>query len=313
MKVSHQQLLKMYFGTLLLVLCCAIFWEFVGEVFWVNTFGGVQESVTIRLEYIATVMVFTGFVLIIPTWVIGRALRINQKLTDAVDQAHEAEHQKRNFITAITHDLRQPVQSLVLLHDVLAQEEISPSQKQIVDHLQSSSAEIALILDRMIEISKLDGDVLMPKAVPMTLSGLFDELRQEMTQKACLAGVDLRIVPSSCQIISDPSYLKRIAQQLVSNAIKFAHSGRVLIGCRQYGDKIYFEVWDDGVGIARENQERIFDDFVQIDAKVKPAEKGLGLGLAIVRRLCNALGHKVRVFSVPGHCTVFRIELPKHH
>ena len=123
-------------------------------------------------------------------------------------------------------------------------------------------------------------------------------------------GLGWRVVPSSLSVRSDPRLLEQMIRNLLSNAVKYTNKGKILLGCRRRGDKLRIEVWDTGIGIPEEQLQAIFEEFHQLDNPARERSKGLGLGLAIVERLADLLGHAVDVRSRPGKGSVFAVEVP---
>jgi two-component system CheB/CheR fusion protein len=124
-------------------------------------------------------------------------------------------------------------------------------------------------------------------------------------------GLDLRVLPSSLMIRSDPVLLERIVQNLVANAISYTRDGTVVVGCRRAGPNVRIEVWDSGVGVAEDELQTIFEDYYQVDNPARDRRKGLGLGLAIAQRIAKLLDHEILVRSQLGEGSVFAIQVPR--
>ncbi|MFD2844141.1 sensor histidine kinase [Paracoccus cavernae] len=160
----------------------------------------------------------------------------------------------------------------------------------------------------VLDISRLDSQRIEFHRKPVYLGDLFRRLAIEYAPMAEVKGLALTFVPTSAVVDSDPVFLRRIAQNLVSNAIKYTESGRVLVGIRRQGDQVWLEIHDTGIGIPPADRSRIFDEFQRVGREgVAP---GMGLGLSIVRRACAKLGHPITVDSEQGRGTVFRVGLP---
>ena len=166
------------------------------------------------------------------------------------------------------------------------------------------------MLDRLLDINQLEAGIVRPTIVDFPIKRLLDELATELTYRAADNGLDWRVVPSSLIVRSDPRLLEQILRNLVSNAVKYTTGGKLLLGCRRRGDKLRIEVWDTGSGIPELELQAIFDEFYQLDNPARERSKGLGLGLAIVQRLSDLLGHKIDVHSRLGVGSVFTIEVP---
>jgi len=141
------------------------------------------------------------------------------------------------------------------------------------------------------------------------LSGLLLQLRDEYSLLAGQKNLQLKVRGAPYLVESNPTYLRRILQNMLSNAIKYTASGSVLLGCRRSGQQLSIEMWDTGPGINTQDLPYIFDDFYRVDATAR-GEPGVGLGLAVVQRMAKSLGHLLEVASIPGKGTVFRLTVP---
>lgn len=243
--------------------------------------------------------------------------RNKMKALEALAEAeqHKAESERANiaktrFLAAASHDLRQPAQAIVFL--VAA---IRPRCEPIVGEGVFSDMERALaglrgILDTLLDISKLDAGVIAPRRERVHLCGVLARAVAEAAPSAREKGLVLRVVKSTIATDSDPILLSQIVQNLVTNAIRYTESGKVLVGCRRHGDFATIQVWDTGIGIPSDKLEQIFEEFYQVGNSERDREKGLGLGLAIVRRLSHLLGHQIAVRSECGKGTVFSVRVP---
>ncbi|MEV8467745.1 PAS-domain containing protein [Fluviibacterium sp. DFM31] len=227
------------------------------------------------------------------------------ELEDAVEAAERANSSKSRFVAAASHDLLQPLSAAKLFLASATDHDPNP----LVDKARRALESVEVIIDALLDISKLDSgsEVFDIRAVP--LSEILRQLAEEFTPLAAQKGLELRVVPSTAVVRSDPAYLRRILQNLIGNAIRYTREGRVLIGARRMGSALRMEVWDTGCGIAEEDQELIFQEFQRLDARASASE-GLGLGLAIVERACARLGHPLGLWSVPGRGSGFFVSLP---
>jgi anti-sigma regulatory factor (Ser/Thr protein kinase) len=180
----------------------------------------------------------------------------------------------------------------------------------IIGDLEFTLSTLSGFLDTLLDLSKLEAGALIPKPTDFPLGDLMLRIVDAARQQADERKIDLRIVPSSSLVRSDSLFLERILKHLVTNALRAAPQGRVLVGCRRRGATVRLEVWDDGVGIAAQDLERVFEAFSQLDTKGRGQGQGLGLGLAITRRCADLLGHRLTVESHPGRGTMFAVELP---
>lgn len=229
-------------------------------------------------------------------------------LRAARDRAELANATTTKFLTAASHDIRQPLQAMALLVGGLKRDVTSADGVRKLLAVEHSLAASMELLDELLEFSKLDAGALRPHMTTVCVGDLFDVLVDGFAAEAAQKGLALTIVPTRLSTRSDPQLLGRILRNLVSNAIKYTDCGRILIGCRRRGDRVRIEVWDTGCGIASERLRQIFWEYVQLEER-RRSRGGLGLGLAIVDRLAKLLAHRVDVQSWPGKGSVFMVDM----
>jgi two-component system CheB/CheR fusion protein len=229
-----------------------------------------------------------------------------QKAKAAADQANQA---KSRFLAAASHDLRQPLQTFGLLYGLLAKRMPDPEAQRILAKLDDTVADMATLLDTLLDINQIEGGAIKPELAVFPVSALLKRLRDEFAPLAASKLLKLHIVPSSIAIGSDRRLLQRMLSNLLSNAIKYTDRGKIVVGCRRRGDTLRIEVWDTGIGIPAQNIDRVFDEFYRVD-RTDSTRFGLGLGLYIVRRFAELLGHKVEVRSTAGKGTMFALTVP---
>lgn len=238
----------------------------------------------------------------------GRVQDRTRELGVALTEAERANASKSRFVAAASHDLLQPLSAAKLFINSLANSVVEPGQQDVVAKAESALSSVEQIIEALLDISRLDA--LRPHLDIRTvqLSAVLEPLRNELTPVAAAKGIDLRIVGSSLSVRSDPGYLRRIIQNLVSNAIRYTDHGKVLVGVRRIGAAARVQVFDTGRGIAQEHQDSIFQEFKRIDFSHN--EHSLGLGLAIVDRACKSLDHPLTMSSEIGQGSVFCVDLP---
>jgi signal transduction histidine kinase/CheY-like chemotaxis protein len=251
------------------------------------------------------VLVFTLSVttLIVPVYVQTLLRSTEQARRDA----EEANTAKSRFLAQASHDLRQPVHAIGLFLNSLTQTGLAPEQRSIVDRIDRSLQGVAELFRSLLDISTLDSGAVTPKLEPVSIDQLFRTLEQQNQASAQWAGVSLRFVASDRIVLADRALLLTMMQNLVSNAIKYAPRGPVLIGCRRRGEHISIWVVDRGPGIGRTHLPRLFDEFYQIRKLGHPDTQGVGLGLSIVKRLGALMGLKPEIRSRLGHGTTVAI------
>lgn len=236
--------------------------------------------------------------------------RIESELREAYRQAEEADRAKTLFLAAASHDLRQPLQAIAMFAAALKPSTDHASVTEIASRIQECIGAAQEILGALLDVSRLDAGVLLPQPRDYAICDLLETVEIEFGRQAEAQGLDLRVLSSSVVVHTDPGLLNRIVSNLVANAIRYTREGRILVGCRRRGELLRLEVWDTGKGIAPEAQERIFEEFIQEGNPERDRRRGLGLGLAIVRRLSRKLGLLVEVESRPGAGSVFSVHIP---
>ena len=236
--------------------------------------------------------------------------RVQAALAEARREADRANVAKSKFLAAASHDLRQPVQSLMLLMEVLSGRVTDGMTRNVLGTMERALGALKMLLDGLLDVSRLEAGAVVPEVEVFALSEVMDRVAANSRPVAVQKGLILHIVPCRAHVRSDPMLLGRILQNLVENALRYTDKGRILIGCRRRGGNLRIEVWDTGIGIPPDQQDDIFQEFVQVGNANRNRDQGLGLGLAVVRRLSVMLGHPVTVRSIPGRGSVFSVELP---
>jgi two-component system, chemotaxis family, CheB/CheR fusion protein len=233
-----------------------------------------------------------------------------EALEAAKRQAEHANLGKSRFLAAASHDLRQPLQTISLLHEMLAKKVKDETTLALVGRLDETVSTMSSMLDTLLDINQLEAGIVRREMVDFPINAVLEHLRTQFSFHAAAHRLGWRVVPSSLSVRSDPRLLEQMIRNLLSNAVKYTDKGTILLGCRRRGDKLRIEVWDTGIGVPEEQLQAIFEEFHQLDNPVRERSKGLGLGLAIVERLADLLGHTVDVRSRPGKGSVFAVEVP---
>lgn len=232
-----------------------------------------------------------------------------EELLAARDAAEIANASKSRFVAAASHDLLQPVNAAKLFISSLENTDLDERQSNIVERIFKSFHSVETILGALLDISKLDSGQAALNISEFSIQPVLDGIRNEFSPLARDKGLRFDVVSSSVEVRSDPVYLRRILQNLVANAIRYTHSGRVLVGVRRRQYVIEFQVSDTGIGIAKEEQEKIFEEFHRIDRQLV-SDSAMGLGLTIVKRACDMLGHELTLGSTIGKGTTFTVSVP---
>ncbi len=238
------------------------------------------------------------------------ALAARDAALKAQAEAERAEQTKSHVLAALGHDLRQPAQALMVLSHLLAERTAGTTAADLVQPMEQAVNALRLVLDGLLDISRLDAGVVSVRDEALVLGSLTDRLTTEYTPRAAETGLELHHVHCSSMVRTDAVLLERILRQLLENALRFTRQGRILVGCRHFGNRLAVEVLDTGVGIPDSERNMIFDEFYQLGNAARDRTQGLGLGLAVARRLAQLIGAEVRVSSVPGRGSRFTVLLP---
>lgn len=231
----------------------------------------------------------------------------NTELAQARQVAEEANRAKSRFLRAASHDLLQPLSAAKLFVSHLGDFARDPHQRQMIESIEANFDSAEELIHDLLDIARLDSRTPVVKPAPVSIGRLFQRLASDMQALSVARGIGLTFVTSSLTVQSDPIYLRRIAQNLITNALKYTLTGRVLVGARRRHGLAWLEVHDTGPGIAEADRERIFHEFERVPGLEQP---GTGLGLSIVERACRQLGHPVELHSRVGAGSCFRVGLP---
>jgi signal transduction histidine kinase/CheY-like chemotaxis protein len=235
---------------------------------------------------------------------------IEAEMRRARDVAEAANLSKTRFLAAASHDLLQPLNAAKLFVSALNAGDLPETEAVIARRVDSAFSSVESLLNALLDISKLDAGGGEVSISDFPIARILDPVEEEFRLLAGQRGLRFRMVPSSAIVRSDAHHLRRIVQNLVGNALKYTVKGGVVVGCRPRGDTVRIEVWDSGVGIPASERRRIFEEFHRIDSDNPRAERGMGLGLAIVDRACRLLGHPVDIRSAEGAGSMFSVTVP---
>jgi two-component system CheB/CheR fusion protein len=234
--------------------------------------------------------------------------KVRTALKAAQLDAERADIAKSRFLAAASHDLRQPLQTLALLSALLAKITAGSQAQKLLKKIDETANSMGTILNTLLDINQIDAGIVKPVMESFPINEIFHRLNEEFVYIAESRGLTLRVVPCSLHIRTDPRILEQMIRNLLSNAIKYTKKGRVLIGCRRGARSLRIEVWDTGLGIPEVQLKAIFDEYHQVNNMARERSLGLGLGLSIVQRLGDLLGHRIEVRSTYGKGSVFSIE-----
>ncbi|WCM22586.1 hybrid sensor histidine kinase/response regulator [Paraburkholderia bryophila] len=239
------------------------------------------------------------------------AERLSIDLTHQKEIAEEANLAKSRFLAAASHDLRQPVHALSLFVGVLRGIPTNPDAERLISHIETSTSALDRLFTALLDISKLDAGVIevhpQPFAIDAVLARTYSDYAGDATEK----GLTISYVPNRSIVDSDPALVERIVRNLVSNAVRYTDNGKIVVGCRHRGAHLALQVWDTGRGIPHELRELVFQEYFQIGNPERNREQGIGLGLAIVRRVTKLLGSNITLRSEPGKGSCFEVLIPR--
>lgn len=243
----------------------------------------------------------------------GLEARLRQRTEEAefrAREAREANESKTRFLAAASHDLRQPLQAAGMFAEALAARLDDTPHMPVIDKLRQSLDATQLLLSTLLDVSTLEAGHVDAQPTTFPLAPFLSNLVDQLGMDAEARRLELKVVLPDAWIVSDPVLLERMVRNLLVNALRYTKSGGVLLGCRRRGDQVAICVVDTGPGIPADKIELIFDDFTRLGDTGRGADRGLGLGLSVVRRTAQLLGHAIEVKSRVGSGSCFAIVVP---
>jgi signal transduction histidine kinase/ActR/RegA family two-component response regulator len=241
----------------------------------------------------------------------ARVHAVTAELAYKKREAEQASLAKSRFLAAASHDLRQPMHAISLYVESLKPDLRGRAGEDTLEKIERSILSMVELFNAILDVTRLDAGVIQPVLAPVRIRQLLLSLAESFAVEADRKGLSLRVRAPDVWIESDPILLERILRNLLSNALLHTTQGGVLLSARPCQGRLRLRVWDTGCGIPAEQQPRIFDEFYQGDSQNGgQSGHGLGLGLAIVRRLARLLQHPLQLDSRPGQGTVFSLDVP---
>lgn len=304
----------------LIYLTLSFFWILFSDKFLLSLTSE-TDSLTRLQTYKGWFFIFTTsvFLFLLINAEIKKLNRVKQELVKAKEKAEESDRLKTAFLSNMSHEIRTPLNGILGFSNLLCEEEISIQNRELYqDQINSNSQLLLKIINDIIEISKIQENMLQIQIKRLDLNLLFENLYQGyncpesiLTKK----GLELKLIPENKTepfiITSDPERLLQVLGNLIDNAVKFTQSGTISIGYKTSGEKVNLFVEDTGIGISKENQKQIFERFKQT-SMTRDRNAGFGLGLSISKGISEALGGRIFLESEPGKGSRFTVELPAH-
>lgn len=315
---------------MILTFCCGAVWAgafyvpalmamLLGAIlpgaFWLLTHEGFDRSIGLCMLVSAPMMVAIGNQAakryrsaVNDKIEIGLLLARQHAYTQRIEQLND---ERRRFFSAASHDLRQPLHAMGLYLSLLGDDANAAQRPQLIDSLSQCAFSLDRQFNAIIGVDETDRFVAQAQPAPTPLQVVLDRVAAQARPRAEAQELRFLVPRTSLWIEAPAEILERVLGNLVHNAIRYTRSGGVLLGARRKGDRVEICVVDTGVGIAREHQETVFRDFFQVDNPGRDRDKGFGLGLGIVRRLCDGMNWPIALRSEPGRGTAFAVSVPR--
>jgi len=232
---------------------------------------------------------------------------LERRVEERTHQLELANLAKSRFLAAASHDLRQPLHAMNLFVAEFRATKNDAERRRIAERIDAAVTAMNRLFNALLDISKLDAGVLAPNLTEFPIEPLLRRVEATFTNAAREKRLRLRLVPSTAWVRSDAILLERILLNLVSNAVRYTRQGGIVMGCRRSGALLRLEVWDSGIGIPEDQQRNVFNEFYRIVESAR--SEGVGLGLAIVARLCALLDHPIALTSSVGKGSRFSVSV----
>ncbi len=223
--------------------------------------------------------------------------------------AEQANLSKSQFLAAASHDLRQPLHALSMLFEAVKETNSNDVRNSLYPKIETSIAALSSLFNSLLDISKLDAGAVEAKAENIQIKHIIQFILNQYETDAKEKNLSFRVHCGDAIVYTDPVFIERIFRNLISNAIRYTETGGILVSCRNRGNFVLLQVWDTGVGIAENETDKVFGEFYQLHNPQRSRKQGLGL--SIVRRLCDLLDCSMELRSKPGSGSVISILLPK--
>lgn len=303
-----------FFPCLIAVTVCGV----VPASIWL----GFQQEEAPRLASLLLLLAspFIGFVGMLGRRNVGALVHHQLDLAESLAQQREQTKlieatmaERTRFFSAASHDLRQPLQALGFYTSMLANRARDDVERDLVDRISECASHLDRQFNAILGMAQTDSAIRRAKIVSFPLRRCLERVELSVRPEAELRSLKLRVINTDLCVAVDPNLLERVLVNLASNAVRYTEAGRVLLGARRKTDAVEIWVVDTGIGITPEDQPRIFEEFYQVGNPARDRERGFGLGLSTVRRLCNGMGWRLELASTPHKGSVFKLVVPRSH
>ncbi|WP_343125138.1 MULTISPECIES: NahK/ErcS family hybrid sensor histidine kinase/response regulator [Luteimonas] len=236
---------------------------------------------------------------------------LEQRVADRTREAEVAQESRSRFLTAVSHDVLQPLNAARLFTSALRETQDGAEQKHLAERVDTSLRAAEELLDGLLDVSRLDAGALQPQIVDFDAADLLRQLAGQYAPMAAARNLEIRLHLPPTPVRSDRRLLRRVLQNFLANALRYTRSGRIVLACRRRGDTIALQVWDTGPGIPDHHMRQIYDEFHRYEQPFDWDGRGLGLGLSICQRISRLLGHTLDARATVGKGSMFSITVPR--
>ncbi len=236
---------------------------------------------------------------------------LEQRVSERTREAELAQESRSRFLTAVSHDVLQPLNAARLFASALREANDEAEQRHLAERVDASLRAAEELLDGLLDVSRLDAGALTPVLQDVDAAQLLRELAAQYAPMAAARGIDLRVHASALVVRSDRRLLRRVLQNFLANALRYTPRGRIVLAARRRGADIALQVWDTGPGIPEHHMRQIYDEFHRYEQAFDWDGRGMGLGLSICQRISRLLGHALDARSSVGRGSMFSITVPR--
>ncbi len=238
---------------------------------------------------------------------------LEQRVAERTREAESAQESRSRFLTAVSHDVLQPLNAARLFTSALRESGDPVEQRHLAERIDTSLRAAEELLDGLLDVSRLDAGALRPEIVDFDAGELLRQLASQYTPMAEARGISVRVHARSIGVRSDRRLLRRVLQNFLANALRYTPDGRIVLAARPRGDAVALQVWDTGPGIPERHMRQIYEEFHRYEQPFDWDGRGLGLGLSICQRISRLLDHALDARSTVGRGSMFSIIAPRSH